>query len=68
MNRFGWCLVMAALMLPVISAAQDDNEVHRAHAIAMHGTPKYGADLPISNTPIPTLPRAAEWCSAPSEF
>ena len=45
MNRFGWCLVMAALMLPVISVAQDDNEVHRAHAIAMHGTPKYGADF-----------------------
>ena len=63
MNRFGWCLVMVALVLPGISAAQDGNghdapvscgeagisvaqdggEVHRAHAIAMHGTPKYGA-------------------------
>ena len=42
MNRFGWCLVMAALMLPGFGAAQDGNEVHRAHAIAMHGTPKYG--------------------------
>ena len=45
MNRFGWCLVMVALVLPGISAGQDGGEVHRAHAIAMHGTPKYGADF-----------------------
>ena len=45
MNRFGWCLVMVAFVLPGISAAQDGGEVHRAHAIAMHGTPKYGADF-----------------------
>ena len=45
MKRFGWCLVMVALVLPGISAAQDGGEVHRAHAIAMHGTPKYGADF-----------------------
>lgn len=45
MKRFGWCLVMVALVLPGIGVAQEGGEVHRAHAIAMHGTPKYGADF-----------------------
>ena len=57
MNRFGWCLVMVALVLPGISAAQDGGEVHRAHAIAMHGTPKYGADFEHFEYTTPDAPK-----------
>ena len=45
MKRFGWCLVVALFALPGTTLAQEAGEVHRAHAIAMHGTPKYGADF-----------------------
>ena len=45
MKRFGWCLVVALFALPGITLAQEAGEVHRAHAIAMHGAPKYGADF-----------------------
>ena len=56
MNR--WILIMiAALVLPGISVAQDGGEVHRAHAIAMHGTPKYGADFEHFDYANPDAPK-----------
>ena len=45
MKRFGWWLFVAIFALPGIILAQEAAEVHRAHAIAMHGTPKYSADF-----------------------
>ena len=60
MNRFAWCLVMVALLLPGIGAAQDGGEVHRAHAIAMHGTPKYGADFEHFEYTNPKAPKSGQ--------
>ena len=38
-------LVSSVAILPHYIAAADSATVHRAHAIAMHGQPKYGADF-----------------------
>ena len=41
--------VIAALLLPATASAQDQGtaaeKIHKAHAIAMHGEPKYGPDF-----------------------
>jgi microcin C transport system substrate-binding protein len=44
MYRLWLCLVLALAVLPRYTAAEP-GEVHRAHAIAMHGEPKYGPDF-----------------------
>src|SRR3546814_10999079 len=56
LHRFLPALAAAAtLVLPLIAPAatgsafaqdQQDQKVHKAHAIAMHGEPKYGPDAP----------------------
>src|SRR3546814_16961884 len=53
----------AALALPVIapaatsSAFAQDQKVHRTHAIAMHGEPKYGTDVPYFDSVNPNAPK-----------
>lgn len=39
-------LISSVVMLLQYAVAADSPTVHRAHAIAMHGEPKYGADFP----------------------
>jgi microcin C transport system substrate-binding protein len=39
-------LISSVVVLPGYAVAADSPTVHRAHAIAMHGQPKYGADFP----------------------
>ncbi len=39
-------LIISLAVLPQHAAAAENVTVHRAHAIAMHGQPKYGADFP----------------------
>ena len=60
MKRFGWCLFVAALMLPGIIFAQEAGEVHRTHAIAMHGAPKYGADFENFEYTNPDAPKGGK--------
>ncbi|MEQ9608116.1 MAG: extracellular solute-binding protein [Kiloniellaceae bacterium] len=48
--------VTAALALPAATAAQDQ-VVHKAHAIAMHGEPKYGPDAPYFDYVNPNAPK-----------
>src|SRR3546814_852234 len=56
----------AALVLPLIAPAatgsafaqdQQDQKVHKAHAIAMHGEPKYGPDAPYFDHVNPNAPK-----------
>jgi microcin C transport system substrate-binding protein len=48
--------VTAALALPAATAAQDQ-VVHKGHAIAMHGEPKYGPDVPYFDYVNPNAPK-----------
>ena len=49
--------VAAALALPVLSAAAQDQKIHKAHAIAMHGEPKYGPDAAYFDYVNPNAPK-----------
>jgi microcin C transport system substrate-binding protein len=47
-------------MLPGIIFAQEAGEVHRTHAIAMHGAPKYGADFENFEYTNPDAPKGGK--------
>ncbi len=49
--------VTAALALPAATAFAQDQVVHKSHAIAMHGEPKYGADVPYFDYVNPNAPK-----------
>jgi len=51
--------VTAALALPAAAAAQDQ-VVHKDHAIAMHGEPKYGPDFEHFDYVNPEAPKGGE--------
>ena len=60
MKRFVSCLFVALFALPGIVLAQETGEVHRAHAIAMHGEPKYGADFEHFEYTNPDAPKGGK--------
>src|SRR3546814_13145403 len=64
LHRFLPALAAAAtLVLPLIATGsafaqdQQDQQVHKAHAIAMHGEPKIGTDAPYFDHVNPTQPK-----------
>lgn len=51
-------LVLSAIAPAAISSAfAQDQKVHRTHAIAMHGEPKYGPDVPYFDHVNPNAPK-----------
>ena len=39
-------VIVSCIVLPQAIAVAEEGQVHRTHAIAMHGQPKYGPDFP----------------------
>ncbi len=61
MNR--WWIRLATLsvaVLPWAIAVAADNPVHRTHAMAMHGQPKYGPDFPHFDYVNPKAPKGGK--------
>ena len=44
-GTFVLCLLLAASLSPAAGSTGSEGKIHKSHAIAMHGTPKYGPDF-----------------------
>ena len=64
MHKLYWILVFIVLVLPGVGVAKKDgatdSKVHKAHAIAMYGTPKYPANFTHFDYSNPDAPKGGK--------